>query len=85
MGCHAAINALRVADAFVRADPDARVLVCCVELCSLHLERNDDPRRQVANALFADGAGAAVVANSHGSAPAITRTDAIIIPDTPIS
>ena len=30
MGCHAAINALAVASAFVRADPKAVVLVACV-------------------------------------------------------
>lgn len=82
MGCHAAINALAVADAFVRADPDARVLVCCVELCSLHLARTDDPQRHVAHALFADGAAAAIIANSQGPAPRIVRTDAVLFPDS---
>ena len=36
MGCHGAINALRVAEAFVAGQPDARVLGCATELCSLH-------------------------------------------------
>lgn len=61
MGCHAALNALRVAHAFVAADPKAVVLVCCVELCSLHYQYGWDPEQIVANALFADGAGACVV------------------------
>lgn len=61
MGCHAALNALRVARAFVAADPDAVVLVCCVELCSLHYQYGWDPEQIVANSLFADGSGACIV------------------------
>lgn len=61
MGCHAAINALATADAIVRADPRAAALVCCVELCSLHMHYSSRPDRLVANALFADGAAACVV------------------------
>lgn len=61
MGCHAAINALAVAGAIVRADRDARVLVCCVELCTLHMHYTDRADQLIANALFADGAAAAVI------------------------
>ena len=61
MGCHAALNALRVARAFVMADPYAIVLVCCVELCSLHYQYGWDPEQIVANSLFADGSGACIV------------------------
>jgi predicted naringenin-chalcone synthase len=61
MGCHAAFNALAAARDTAAADPDARILVCCVELCSLHFAYGIDPGRLVANALFADGAAAAVV------------------------
>ncbi|QNI84950.1 putative chalcone/stilbene synthase [Synechococcus sp. PROS-7-1] len=66
MGCHAALNGLRVARAFAEADADAVVLICCVELCSLHLQYGGDPEQVVANALFADGA-AAVVASAQRS------------------
>lgn len=71
MGCHAAINALRCAQAFVSADPEARVLVCCVELCSLHFQYAPDAGdgATVANALFADGAAACLV--KHGDDPAL--------------
>lgn len=62
MGCHGALNALRVAQAFVRADPNAQVLVVAVELCSLHFQYRWNPQRIVANSLFADGAAAVVVA-----------------------
>ena len=60
MGCHGAFNGLRVARAFVEADPRACVLLCAVELCSLHLQEGWNPDHIVANALFADGAGAVV-------------------------
>ena len=61
MGCHAAINAMATADAFARADPGAVALVCCVELCSLHMHYSSRPDQLIANALFADGAAACVV------------------------
>ena len=70
MGCHAALNALRVAAGFTGADPEACVLVCAVELCSLHLQYGWEGGRIVANALFADGA-AALVASGAGPAAAL--------------
>jgi predicted naringenin-chalcone synthase len=60
MGCHGALNGLRVARALARGEPDARVLLCAAELCSLHFQFGWDPDRAVANALFADGAAALV-------------------------
>jgi predicted naringenin-chalcone synthase len=69
MGCHAAINGLRVARAYLGADPQARVLLSAVELCSLHYFYGWDPKRAVANALFADGAAALV------GVPAEIRSD----------
>jgi predicted naringenin-chalcone synthase len=65
MGCHGAFNGLRVARAFVEADPRACVLLCAVELCSLHLQEGWNPDHIVANALFADGAGAVVAVGSE--------------------
>jgi predicted naringenin-chalcone synthase len=66
MGCHGALNGLRVARAIVEADPAARVLLCALELCSLHYDYGVDPERIVANGLFADGAAAMVLAAGEG-------------------
>jgi predicted naringenin-chalcone synthase len=66
MGCHAAFNALAAARAASAADLQARVLVCCVELCSLHLAYGIDPGKLVANSLFADGSASVVVGPSAG-------------------
>ena len=60
MGCHGALNGLRVARAFVEADPRACVLLCAVEMCSLHHQYGFNSELIVANSLFADGAGAVV-------------------------
>ncbi len=61
MGCFGGVAALRAARSIAGDDPEATVLVVCVELCSLHLRHDLDPQNLVASALFADGAAAAVV------------------------
>jgi predicted naringenin-chalcone synthase len=81
MGCHGAINGLRVAGAFTAAEPGARVLLCAVELCSLHYHYGWDPQKMVANALFADGA-AAVVGAADGPPEAwrLAATGSCLVP-----
>ncbi|MBI3411175.1 MAG: type III polyketide synthase [Planctomycetes bacterium] len=63
MGCHGALNGLRLARAFIEADSRARVLLCATELCSIHYHYSWNPKRMVGNALFADGAAALVAAS----------------------
>ena len=85
MGCHGAFNGLRVAKAFVESDPKARVLTCAVELCSLHYQYGWDPEQTVANALFADGAAAAVGGGAGDSSPEpwrLAATGSCLIPDS---
>lgn len=62
MGCYAAFNALRTAHAICQSQPNARVLIVCAELCSLHFQIKDALESVVVNSLFADGAAAMVVA-----------------------
>ena len=85
MGCHGAMNGLRVAHAFAEMDPKAVVLLCAVELCSLHMAYGWHPEKVVANALFADGA-AAVVASSNPSPThqplALRRSCSLVIPNS---
>lgn len=61
MGCYAAFPALKMAESFCLNDPNAVVLVICLELCSLHLEPSEDIDDIIATSVFADGAGAALV------------------------
>ena len=69
MGCYAAVNALRTAHHIVRSEPDARVLVVNLELCSLHFQETQDLERNLSSMLFGDGAAAALVtAEAKGAA-----------------
>ena len=70
MGCHGALNGLRVAASQAADEAEARVLLCAVELCSLHFAYGWDPEMMVANTLFADGAAAIVgVPVENGGTP----------------
>jgi predicted naringenin-chalcone synthase len=85
MGCHGALNGLRVAQAFAAAQPAARVLVCAVEMCSLHHQYGWNAERVVANSLFADGAGAVVVLVGNASSDSLNQVVAAgstLIPDS---
>jgi predicted naringenin-chalcone synthase len=61
MGCYAAVNGLKLADAFCRANPAARVLVVSVELCTIHFQKSPEEDHLISNALFGDGAAAGLV------------------------
>lgn len=61
MGCFGAFKGLSVAQAFAQANPDARILLVCTELCSLHLQADQDPETLMANAIFSDGSAAAII------------------------
>lgn len=66
MGCHGAINGLRAAAGYTGSDPRAHVLLCCVELSSVHFYYGWNPKRMVGNALFADGSAAVVGSPAAG-------------------
>ncbi len=85
MGCHGAINGLRAVRGLVAADPSARVLLCAVELCSLHYRLAWDDEAMIGNALFADGSAALVATGGAKSAGAIWNvrgTGSCLIPDS---
>jgi alkylresorcinol/alkylpyrone synthase len=63
MGCHGVFNALQAASTTAAARAHARILICAVELSSLHLHYGWDPDSIVPHALFADGAAALVCAS----------------------
>lgn len=66
MGCYAAFNAIKVADAICTASENAKVLVVCVELCSIHFQKETVEDYMLANALFGDGAAALVMSSQPG-------------------
>ncbi len=61
MGCGAAFHALKIADFIVRAEPDARVLIVCSELCTLHFQPKPNIDNLLSNTIFNDGAAGVLV------------------------
>lgn len=61
MGCYAAFNAIKIANSLCLSDPGSVVLIVCVELCTLHFQKEASEDNLLANALFADGAAALLV------------------------
>jgi predicted naringenin-chalcone synthase len=61
MGCYAAINALKQARHIVRSEPQARVLVLNVELCTLHMNEATDLGKLLSLCLWGDGCAASLV------------------------
>lgn len=72
MGCYAAFNGLKAADAICQANPDAKVLVICTELCSLHFQPDANDDNILANALFGDGAAAMLVEAKSNHKPKLS-------------
>ncbi|PIB37627.1 naringenin-chalcone synthase [Reichenbachiella sp. 5M10] len=60
MGCYAAMNALGLAK-LICGSQEAKVLIVCVELCTIHLQSNHNEDNLLAHSLFSDGAAAVVV------------------------
>lgn len=74
VGCYAAIPALNLANMICQTDTKARVLLVCVELCTLHFQNENTRDNYTANAIFADGAAACLIA---GSDAGLTATASI--------
>lgn len=77
MGCFGAFRGLAVAAAIASQDPVHRILLVCTELCSLHMQISFDPEVMIGNALFADGAGAAIIGSISTEKPSMTREKAL--------
>jgi predicted naringenin-chalcone synthase len=65
MGCYAAFTGLKLADKILKAEPEAKVLVVAVELCTLHFQKEYTEDNLLANSLFGDGAAAALLMKSE--------------------
>jgi alpha-pyrone synthase len=81
MGCYAAINALKSAHHIVRSEPEAKVLLLSLELCTLHMQETQDLEQLLSFLLFADGCSAALV-SADEKGLAIDSFLAVNIPDT---
>ena len=72
LGCAGGVIGLARAAAMARAEPGAKILYLCVELCGLTFRHADKSKSNfVATALFGDGAAAAIV-STDTNGPALT-------------
>lgn len=72
MGCYAAIHALKLADEFCKNDINARVVIVCTELCTLHFQKENTADNIAASLLFGDGSAAVLVTNNQSDLPGLT-------------
>jgi predicted naringenin-chalcone synthase len=61
MGCYAAIHALKMANSICNSEPNAKVLIVCTELCTLHFQREGTVDNITSSMLFGDGSAAVLV------------------------
>ncbi|MGW4769432.1 type III polyketide synthase [Nocardia sp. NPDC004278] len=61
MGCAAAMNGIRTAVDYVRAHPDKKAMVVCLELSSVNAVFDDNVNDVIIHSLFGDGCGAVVI------------------------
>ncbi len=67
MGCNAAFPALNLADMITKTDENAKVLIVCAELCTLHFQAIDNTDNLLANTIFGDGCAAVVVVSDKAA------------------
>jgi predicted naringenin-chalcone synthase len=81
MGCHGALNGLRVANSLCAENSNNVVLICATELCSMHFQYGWSKESLVSNSLFADGSAALLMRSGSNS---LNYADEIsyVVPDS---
>jgi predicted naringenin-chalcone synthase len=69
MGCYAAIHAFKIADSICSADPGAKILIVCTELCTLHFQQKATIDNITSSLLFGDGSAAVLVTGDRDRTP----------------
>ena len=72
MGCNAAFYALKIADLIMGQNSNAKVLVVCVELCTLHFQPKNNVDNILSNTLFSDGAASVLISSETSALPGLT-------------
>jgi alpha-pyrone synthase len=81
MGCYAAINGLKQARHIVRSEPDAKVLLLNLELCTLHLQETQDLEQVLSFLVFGDGCAASLI-SAEPTGFAMDSFRSVLIPET---
>lgn len=82
MGCYAAFSAIKIGQAICQANTRAQVLIVCLELCSIHFQKDVQEDFILSNALFGDGAAALKMeSDQNGGGLNILATHGEILPE----
>ncbi len=71
MGCYAAIHGLKLAKFICDSEPEAKVVIVAIELCTLHFQKEYTIENASSSLLFADGAAAVLITNTLASPKAL--------------
>jgi alkylresorcinol/alkylpyrone synthase len=83
LGCAGGAAALARSADYIRAYPEASVLVVAVELPSLTFQRKDfSPANLISSVLFGDGASAAVLTGRPCNGPHVLDSSSYLFPDS---
>jgi predicted naringenin-chalcone synthase len=64
LGCNAAFHALKIGDMIASIHDDAKVLIVCIELCTLHFQPKNNHDNLLSNTIFGDGAAAVIITSN---------------------
>jgi predicted naringenin-chalcone synthase len=67
MGCYAAIHAMKLADSFCKNDLNAKVVIVCTELCTLHFQKETTVDNIASGLLFGDGSAALLITHDDNN------------------
>jgi predicted naringenin-chalcone synthase len=81
MGCYAAINGLKQARHIVRSEPEAKVLLVNLELCTLHLQETQELEQVLSFLVFGDGCAASLI-SAEPTGFALDSFRAVLLPET---
>jgi alpha-pyrone synthase len=81
MGCYAAINGLKQARHIVRSEPESKVLMLNLELCTLHLQETQELEQVLSFLVFGDGCSAALI-TAEPTGFAMDSFRSVLIPAT---
>jgi predicted naringenin-chalcone synthase len=85
LGCAAGLKAVCMSRQIVSGHPSAKVLIVCVELCTLHIQPSSQREALFAASFFGDGASACIVGSAGPDTKAIFqlgKQHSVLLPDS---
>jgi predicted naringenin-chalcone synthase len=85
LGCAAGLKAISLSRQIVSGNPSAKVLIVCVELCTLHIQPSSQREALFVASFFGDGASACIVGSAgphHKEIFQLGKDHSVLLPDS---